>query len=192
MFTWRYQACHTAALTCQNWAIFKNADPHTIGFSLARVCGITTPLTKQYFRQEKIGLNLTDIAWPENSKFLPSFEAFFAEFNSAYSSIFFRTIFGRCSLPVMQFSLMLLGFEHHQCSICALYLKYPFRLLLGLAELAQWIEFALRALLPVGTPCWRRYFWRSSTFHFCNSLSVKYIIKELKEYITTFKYCHIY
>ena len=47
---------------------------------------MTTPLTKQYFRLEVIGLNLTDITWPENSKFLPSFEAFFAELNSAYSS----------------------------------------------------------------------------------------------------------
>ena len=69
----------------------------------------TTPLTNQYFRLEVIGLNLTDITWPENSKFLPSFGAFFAKFNSAYSSIVFRTILGRYSLPVIQFSLMLLG-----------------------------------------------------------------------------------
>ena len=76
------------------------------GFLLARVCGMTTLLTKQYFRLVVIGLNLTDILWPENNKFLPSFGAFFAEFNSAYSLILFRTILGRYSLPVIQFSLI--------------------------------------------------------------------------------------
>ena len=204
MFTWRYQACHTAALTCQNWAIFKNADPHTIGFSLARVCGITTPLTKQYFRQEKIGLNLTDIAWPENSKFLPSFEAFFAEFNSAYSSIFFRAILGSYSLPVIQCSLMLLGWGIWTPSMLSL-LCFAFKISFSCSSWLGWfgksnfcakitfsIKFALRALLPIGTPRWRRYFRGSSTFDFCNSSSVKHITKELKEYITTFKHWRIY
>ena len=69
-----------------------------------------TPLTKQYFRLEKIGLNLTDITWPENNKFFNTFEAFFfAEFISASSSILFRIILARYSLPVIQFFLMLLG-----------------------------------------------------------------------------------
>ena len=69
-----------------------------------------TPLTKQYFRLEVIGLNLTDITWPENISFsIPLKLFFFAEFISASSSILFRIILARYSLPVIQFFLMLLG-----------------------------------------------------------------------------------
>ena len=101
---------------------------------------MTIPLTKQYFRLEVIGINVTDITWPENRKFLPSIEAFFTELNSAYSSIFFRTLLGRYSLPVIQFFLCYWGevFAHHWCSICcALHLKFPFCVHLGLAKLAN-------------------------------------------------------
>ena len=160
----------------------------------------TTPLTKQYFRLELIGLNLTDITWPEISKFLPSF----AKFNSAYSSIVFRTMLGRYSLPVIQFSLMMLGWGIWTPSTLNL-LCFAFKISfsrsswLGLigksnfcANITFSIKFALRALLPIGTPPWRRYFRRSSTFHFCYFSSVKYIVKELKEYITALQHCNIY
>ena len=60
MFTWRYQTCLTATLICQNWAIIMNADLNTLRI-LINTCGRTTPLAKQYFRLEVIGLNLTDI-----------------------------------------------------------------------------------------------------------------------------------
>ena len=164
----------------------------------------TTPLTKQYFRLELIGLNLTDITWPENSKFLHSFGAFFAKFNSAYSSVVFRTILGRNSLPVIQFSLMLLGWGIWTPSMLNLlcfafkisFSRYSWLGLIGksnfCANITFSIKFALRALLPIGTPRWRRYFPRSSTFHFCYSSSVKYIVKELKEYITALQHCNIY
>ena len=87
----------------------KLSRDHENRFSLTRACGMTTPLTKQYLRLEVIVLNVTSIPWPENNKFLPSFEAFFAEFNSTYSSILFRIILGRYSLPAIQFYLMSLG-----------------------------------------------------------------------------------
>ena len=116
-----------------------------------------TPLTKQYFRLELIGLNLTDITWPEISKFLPSF----AKFNSAYSSIVFRTMLGRYSLPVIQFSLMLLGWGIWTPSMLNL-LCFAFKISfsrsswLGLigksnfcANITFSIKFALRALLPM-------------------------------------------
>ena len=47
-----------------------------------------------------IGLNLTDIIWPEQNKCLASFEAFFTEFSCAYLLILFIIILGRHSLPV--------------------------------------------------------------------------------------------
>ena len=142
---------------------------------------MTTPLSKQYFRLEVIGLNLTDITWPENSKSLPSFKAFFAEFNSAYSSVFFGTILGRYSLPVIQFSLMLLGWGISTPSMLNL-LCVAFKMSFSRSSWLGWIgksnfcryfcakttfsvKFALRALLPIRTPRWRRSFRRPSTFH---------------------------
>ena len=58
------------------------------------------------------------------------------------------------------------------------------------AEFTFWIKFAWRALLPIWISRWRRFFLRSSTFQFCNFPSVKCIVKELKECITTFKHSH--
>ena len=53
MFTWRYQACHTAALTCQNWAIFKNADPHTIGIFISTCLWDNNSFNKAIFQAGK-------------------------------------------------------------------------------------------------------------------------------------------
>ena len=139
MFTWRYQTCHTTAtLTCQNWVIIMNADPRTARIFINTCLSDDNPLIKKYFRLEVIGLNLTEITWPENSKFFPSFEAFFAEFNCACLSIFFWTIIGRCSLPLIQFSYWVGVLAHYRCSVCcALHLKFLFRVLLGFADLAN-------------------------------------------------------
>ena len=60
-----------------------------------------TPLKKKCFRLEVIGLNLTDIIWPEKNKFLLFFETFFTEFSSAYLLILFIITLGRHSLPVI-------------------------------------------------------------------------------------------
>ena len=83
-----------------------NANPNTVMIPVnTRLWGKgrgrgVTPLTKKCFRLEVIGLNLTDIIWPEQNKCLASFEAFFTEFNSAYLLILFIIILGRHSLPV--------------------------------------------------------------------------------------------
>ena len=134
------QTSHTVTLTCKNWAIIMNVDLRTmrIFHDLTRVCGMTTPLTKQYFRLEVIGLNLTDIPWPENSNFLPSLEAFFAEFNSAYSSIFFRTVLYRYSPLVIQFSLILLGWGIWTPSMLNL-LRFAFKISFSHSSWLYWI-----------------------------------------------------
>ena len=71
-----------------------NAEPQTVRIFI-------NSFKKAIFQAESDWLNLTDVTQPGNSKFLLSFEAFFAELNSAYSSVFFRTIPRRYSLPVI-------------------------------------------------------------------------------------------
>ena len=153
---------------------------------------MTAPLTTQYFMLEVTGLNLTDITWPENNKFFLPFKL---SLLSSILHIHQYFMVGRYSLPVIQFSLVSLEWSIWTPSMLNL-LKFAFKIsfsrsswpgCLGksnfCAKTTFSIKFALQALLPIETPRWRRYFRRSSTFHFYNFSSVKYIIKKLKVYI---------
>ena len=170
---------------------------------MTRVCGTTTPLTKQRFSMEMIGLSLTDITWLKTINFsllsmlplLISFCIFFSiiQNNTWYvfpsrNPFFFDVMWVRSSM----INLLFFAFK-------IFVLRSSWYGGIGKSNYCIKIifsnKFALRALLPIETPRWRNHFLKSWTSCFCNSSSVIlqfFITKELKEYIATFKHSHFF
>ena len=92
MFIWRYRTCCTAALTCRNWSIIMNADTNTVRILINTCLWDDNSFNKAIFQARSDWVMLNWHYMAINNKFLPSFKAFFAEFNSAYLSILFRII----------------------------------------------------------------------------------------------------